>query len=499
LSIPANKNNNRFHIYQPYVFFRGLKLKDIAEFAVNYAGSLGSSYAEARVRREISNTSIIKNGIPQYSGFLKELGIGIRLIINGGLGFASTNELSHDSITETILSAATMARASADTLRTPVLLSKMEVNRDSWEVGQRRKFGFVSTEDELRLLLEVDKSFKARKDVKFPSRILSLNKTITEQSFLNTEGTSISSKIPRIAFFYVTTAYNPSKGTAQRFNQIGESSGWEAVSSWRLTEFVSEEARILASILTKGKRPPKGNLDVILGSEVVGIVCHESCGHPFEADRILGREAAAAGESFVNVDTLGKRIGSPKVTVIDDPTIPRSYGYYLYDDEGVRASRRELIKDGIVSNFLHNRETAAKLGIKSNGAARSVSYSREPLIRMSNTYMERGDYSLQELTQEVSKGIYIKSFMEWNIDDRRFRQRYVGLEAYSISKGESTHLIRNPVLEMTTPALFRSVDAVGKDVSFSAATCGKGDPQQGAPVWTGGPDIRLRKIMLRGP
>jgi TldD protein len=151
-----------------------------------------------------------------------------------------------------------------------------------------------------------------------------------------------------------------------------------------------------------------------------------------------------------------------------------------------------------VNTFLHDRATAADLGIESNGASRSTSYAREPIVRMSNTYMDSGDYSFQELIEPISKGIYINSFMEWNIDDRRFNQRYVGLEAYFIRKGELTHIIRNPVIEITTSGLFTSVDAVAKDISFSAATCGKGDPQQGASVWTGGPSIRLRKVRLGG-
>ena len=232
-------------------------------------------------------------------------------------------------------------------------------------------------------------------------------------------------------------------------------------------------------IVNEGKKPPKNVLDVVLGSEVVGIVSHESCGHPFEADRILGREAAAAGESFVGTGMLGKRIGSSQVTVVDDPTIPQSYGYHLYDDEGVKVRRRELIRRGIVNTFLHKIETSAELGIESNGAARTISYSREPIIRMSNTYMDRGDHRFEELLESIPKGVYIKSFMEWNIDDRRFSQRYVGLEAYLIKKGKLAHLVRNPVLEITTPRLYESVDAVGRDLSFTAATCGKGDPQQG--------------------
>jgi TldD protein len=117
---------------------------------------------------------------------------------------------------------------------------------------------------------------------------------------------------------------------------------------------------------------------------------------------------------------------------------------------------------------------------------------------MANTYMEPGDYKFDELLEDIKFGIYIKNFTEWNIDDRRFNQRYVGLESYIIENGELKDMVRNPVIEMTTVGLFSSVDAVGSDLDFWAATCGKGDPMQGVPVWTGGPSIRLRNVNLGG-
>ncbi|MGQ9544039.1 MAG: TldD/PmbA family protein [Candidatus Bathyarchaeia archaeon] len=473
-------------------------LEDILEFAVKYAGKLGSTYAEARGRRDISNAITMKNGEVQFSGFLREFGLGVRLIVNGALGFASTNMLSRGSVINILSSAASIARASSSKLSKTVRFSNEYAARDKWEAKQKIRFDSVSIEDKIELLYNIDKIFRSRRNVTFPSRVLILNETLTEQVFLNSEGASIRSKIPRVSFSYMLTAYAPGKGTIQRFNKKGESRGWEAVDSWELDDLASSEAKVLESVLTEGRKTPKGELDIILGSEVVGIVCHESCGHPFEADRILGREAAAAGESFITRNMLGEKLGSEEVTVVDDPTLPYSYGFYLYDDEGVRTSRRELIKNGVINSFLHNRETAAEMGIQSNGAARAVSYSREPIIRMSNTYMERGEYSFEELVESIKEGVYIKNFMEWNIDDVRFNQRYVGLEAYRIRKGEVTYPVRNPILEITTPGLFTSIDAVGRNVSFTAATCGKGDPMQGAPVWTGGPDVRLRRVRLGG-
>ena len=253
----------------------------------------------------------------------------------------------------------------------------------------------------------------------------------------------------------------------------------------------------MEKMLEKARSPPPGKIDLIIGPQVTGIAVHESTGHPYEADRIMGREAAQAGESFVKPEMLGTRIGSELVTVVDDPTIEGSYGFYLYDDEGVKARRRFLMKNGIINEFLQNRETAAKLGVKSNAAARASRYSLEPLVRMANTFMLPGDSTLEEMIKETKLGVYMKRFQEWNIDDRRFNMRMVGSEAYLIENGEIKHPVWRPTLEITTPKFYESITAVGKDLEFWAATCGKGDPAQGVPVWIGGPSVKLKEIQVR--
>ncbi|MEM4344049.1 MAG: metallopeptidase TldD-related protein, partial [Candidatus Caldarchaeum sp.] len=144
----------------------------------------------------------------------------------------------------------------------------------------------------------------------------------------------------------------------------------------------------------------------------------------------------------------------------------------------------------------HNRETAADLNTHSNGASRSSMYNREPIVRMANTYLKPGDHSLEELFELAGNGVYIKSYQEWNIDDRRWNQRYVGVVAYLIRNGRLAEMVRNPILDLTTKGLWSSVDAVGKDLGFYAGYCGKGDPMQGIPVWFGGPSVLLRNVRL---
>jgi len=471
--------------------------EEFARVAVDHALRLGAQYAEARVQRDLGHTYTLKNGAAEPVSVTRKLGVGIRVIVDGALGFASTNSLDKDQLRSTTESAVRTAKASRRLLTSPIRLSEEKSWEDNWEAKMEIDVSKVSTEEKYEFLFTIEKSLAPENvHVSLPSRILIFDEDLTEKFYVNSEGSKLHGSVPRLSLIFYITAEEPGKGVVQRLRHEAQSRGWEVVEDWKPTKIAADEAKMLGRLLREGVPPPKGEVDMVLGSEVTGIICHESCGHPQEADRILGREAAQAGESYVKPDMLGHRIGSEHVTVIDDPTLPNSYGYYMYDDEGVKARPRILINEGVISGFLQNRETAAELGGTSNGASRSSSYDREPIIRMGNTYMKPGNHSLEDLVEGVKHGIYMKSFMEWNIDDRRYNERYVGLEAYMIENGEITTPVRNPILEITTPGLYGSVDAVGKELEFAGATCGKGDPMQGAPVWTGGPPIRLRQIRL---
>ncbi|MBD3256270.1 MAG: TldD/PmbA family protein, partial [Candidatus Lokiarchaeota archaeon] len=218
----------------------------------------------------------------------------------------------------------------------------------------------------------------------------------------------------------------------------------------------------------------------------------------------LGREGAQAGESFyadlLKEGELGSiSLGNDNINIVDDPTIPTSPGYYVYDDECVKARRRYLIKNGKLNELLLNREYAARFNTHSNAAARAFSYNREPITRMANTFFEPGNYSVDELIEDVKYGILMNSFTEWNIDDRRFQSKYVGLETYLIEQGRITDtMVKRPVLELTTQGILNNVDGVGKDCFAPLGICGKGDPMQGVPVSLGGPHIRLRNITVGG-
>jgi len=470
--------------------------RDLAVAGVSKARAAGASYAEARVQRTWERQFVLKNGEPQPSFFAEGYGVGIRVISRGALGFAATNDLKATSVGELARRAVRLAKASSGLLKRPVELDDSRPVQRKWTAPETRRVENADSAWLRGVLLDIEgRIANGKAGVKIPGRLLYLGAELEEKFYVNSDGARVEGRLPRVGFFGSLTAVEGG-ATAQRFIQQGETGGLEVVERIGLVEKVEEEARAIGRVLKGAAKPPTDTVDVLLSPELSGIAAHESVGHPQEADRVLGREGAQAGESYLKADSLGRRIGSTEANVSDDPNLPHSNGFVPVDDEGVNGRKRFLIKDGIINEFLQNRTTAKEFGMRSNGAARGVAFDREPIIRMSNTFVEPGDYSTDEIIKEVKHGVFFKTFTEWNIDDKRLNQRYVALEAYLIEQGELKRPVRSPVLEITTPKLWGSVKARSKHMEFESATCGKGDPQQGAPVWTGGPETLLSGIKL---
>ncbi|MFH1399706.1 MAG: TldD/PmbA family protein [Candidatus Woesearchaeota archaeon] len=467
---------------------------DLADFSVEYAQKLGASYAEARLEQTQSNAFVLKNSNLELSGFDSIQGLGIRIIVNKALGFVSTNTLQKDNV-KLLIDRTIRTLKHRPSINEEVELAPDTAHKKTYEVKQKINLNSVDVTEKTAELIEADKAILAT-GVKTLGRYLTLSDFVTTEYLVNSEGSQIKATVPRVTFVYLLTVQEGSK-TMQRFWQYANTGGFEFVKKWDIRNIVAEEVSACSNNLKNAVPCPKKKMDVVAAPQVVGIMVHESCGHPYEADRILGREGAQAGESFITKEMLGTRIGTDAVTIVDDPTVENSYGFYLYDNEGVKARRKNLIRKGIINEFLHNRQTAALMGVASNGSSRAVDYDKESIVRMSNTFMLEGDHTEEELIEGVKEGVYMKNFMEWNIDDKRIHQKYVGAESYLIKNGKLGEPVRNPTLEISTLDLYRTVDAVAKNTEFHAGNCGKGEPMQALPVWFGGPSIRLRNIMLK--
>jgi len=476
--------------------------KDIADYAIDFGTSKGASYVEARFIDSWDESYSSRNGM--FLGILEgtKQGIGIRVLADGGMGFGSTEQLDKNSIEKLIISIIKMAKATKR--KDPIVFSEEKIEQVSWKTEVIQQFKDVSREDKKFYIRNMDKRIKKETNKKVKNRIAHIQLHTEDKYIVTSEGAKNDCYNSIIVTMFMNTA-RAKVGTEQKMFSMGGTAGWE----W--FEDIHFEDEVVGSCLGLVKTAENAvnmkfdkPIDVVVSGEVAGIMCHENIGHPSEADRIYGREGAQAGESFygdlLKKEKLGEAtLGTELVTVIEDPTVPKSAGFYLYDDECVKARPRLLIKKGKLNELLLNREFAAKYNTKSNASSRAIFYNREPISRMANTFFEPGDFTKEELIAGVKEGIYMNSFTEWNIDDRRFQSKYVGQEVYLIKDGEVTDImIRRPILELTTVGIFGNVDGVSNDYFAPLGLCGKSDPMQGVPVSMGGPHARLRNIKVGG-
>ena len=466
---------------------------EFVDYAVEYARRKGATYAEARFERQEPEQFILKNGTLDALYVGADRGIGVRVLAKGSLGFAATNTLSKAEVKATVDDALRGAKSSKR--KTPITFAQEEAITAEWSVPEATKLADIPVEEKIREFQGIDAAVTAL-GFKTPARYFTLSANRITKYFANSEGSRIRSYSPRLRTSFFLTVVNGADAE-QSHREYGWSGGWEGLHELDITRRVVDETKSMQRSLLEGKKSPEGKMDLVVGPQVSGIAAHESCGHPTEADRVLGREASQAGKSFIGPDGLGMKVGSDVVNVCDDPTVEHAVAYYATDDEGVRARRRYLYKEGLVNEFLQNRETAAAFGIHSNGASRAVNYNVEAIVRMANTFVEPKDHAVEELIGDVKFGVYMKSFMEWNIDDKRYNAKYAGREAYLVENGEVKHPVRRTIVELTTPTFWSSVDAVGKDFEFEAGFCGKSDPGQPLDASLGGPTMRLRNVYLR--
>jgi TldD protein len=288
------------------------------------------------------------------------------------------------------------------------------------------------------------------------------------------------------------------------FSRDQATAGYEFLESLRLVEEaprVGEEAVMLLS----APPCPSGVTTVILGPTQLALQIHESCGHPVELDRVLGSEAAYAGTSFLTLEKLGGfRYGSPVINITADATIPGGLGTFGYDDEGVQAQAFPVIREGIFVGYLTSRETALKLGHRSNGTMRADGWNRTPIIRMTNINLEPGDWKFDDLIADTDDGIYMEMNRSWSIDDKRLNFQFGTEISYEIKGGKMGRLYKNGTYTGITPQFWGACDAIcNRDLwkVWGTPSCGKGQPPQTAHVGHGASPARFRNVqvgVLRG-
>ena len=274
----------------------------------------------------------------------------------------------------------------------------------------------------------------------------------------------------------------------QAYNSIGDLRGYSKVENF---EESCEEVTKRAVDLLSAKPVEAGKHTVIVDPKLCGVFTHEAFGHLSEADFIY------ENQKLREIMKLGKRFGSDELSIVDDGTLVGEAGYNKYDSEGTPTQKTYLIKDGILTNRLHSRETAAKMNEKPTGNARAISYGSEPIVRMTNTYMESRDQTFEEMLAGVDDGIYAKGSLGGQTNTEMFT--FSAEEAYKIKDGKICEQVRDVVLTGNVFETLMNIDAIGNDrVLFGGlGGCGKGG-QSPLRVSDGGPHIRIKDVTIGG-
>jgi TldD protein len=328
--------------------------------------------------------------------------------------------------------------------------------------------------------------------------------TRTNKRLLTTEGTDTRQSFTYGACGMQCYAVDDA-GMSQRRSyptwQGGEGfqGGYEHVHALDLAAHVDRLADEATALLT-APPCPAGARDLILESSQVALQIHESCGHPTELDRVLGSEISLAGGSFLQPSLLGKlRYGSSHVTLVADSTTAGGMGTFGWDDEGVHAGKHVLVREGVFTDYLSSRETAAALKRPSTGTMRADGWNRPPLIRMVNVSLEPGSGSLDALIADTDDGVFMATDRSWSIDDLRLNFQFSCEIAWEIKRGKKTRILRDPFYTGITPDFWRSCDAVcGPEELrlWGVNTCGKGDPMQMMQVAHGAAPARFRGVAI---
>ncbi|MDH6245798.1 TldD/PmbA family protein [Mycobacterium sp. OTB74] len=484
--------------------FLALPRHELAEAAVSAALTAGASYADLRIHRITTELIQLRDGELETSVVTREIGLAVRVIVDGTWGFASHAELSPAVAAETARRAVQVAVSLAPLNAERIELAPEPVYSDVLWVSDYRIDPFdVPTADKIAVLGEYTGRLLAADGVNHVSASV---QAVKEQVFYaDAFGSSITQQRVRVMPSLEAVTVDTDAGSFENMQTLAPPTarGWEAVAGDEVWDWTTELAQLPALLAEKVKAPSvtPGPTDLVIDPTNLWLTIHESIGHATEYDRAIGYEAAYAGTSFATPDKLGTmQYGSPIMNVTADRTVDYGLATIGFDDEGVRAQSWDLVRDGVFVGYQLDRVFAPKLGVaRSNGCSYADSPHHVPIQRMANVSLQPGpeDLSTDDLISRVQDGIYIVGDKSWSIDMQRYNFQFTGQRFFRIRDGKLDGQLRDVAYQATTTDFWGSMEAVGGQSTWrlgGAFNCGKAQPGQVAAVSHGCPSALFRGI-----
>jgi TldD protein len=462
-------------------------LKNIQpEKLIDNALKLGAAYADLRYQLFSNEQIRVENNALEAYTSRNFGGIGIRVVVDGAVGFASTSDLAKPKIDDVLNRAIKLANSFKS--KRGLFAEKGSIKKTA-EHPMKIDPIEISPETKVNLLQETNTSGFIKDEIK---NVLTLFGSSRDyRYFISSDGSETKLFVPTIGILQVTTAVTNGKMDTV-YHQLGTCGGYEYIEKQDLNDF-SIDLSELAIRTVNAKSPPPGTYPVVVDPALNGVLIHEAFGHAAEADLVF------TGNSTLK-DRLGEQLASEDVTVVDDGTTEGGY-FIPWDDEGTLKKKTIILDKGVLKGYMHDRNTASVLSVEPSGNSRAQDFENQPQVRMTNTYIDKGDLSFEELLEDIDNGIYIKNKGSGGgqVEVGMGTFTFNGGESFMIKNGELAEPVRGVIISGAILDTLKTVDGVGKDFEIHASyfgACGKGG--QAAKVGLGGPHIRVRKMTVGG-
>jgi len=460
-------------------------MENLAKLAIETGLDLGMSFVDIRIETaRMTNLEVVK-GVTMKTLIANHTGAGIRAFTKGSWAFGHTSDLTASGIRKAVESLSRMASA---TTKWVDMDFEIDAPTFSGKAKYRAKgpINNATIEEKIEVAQSIDHQLRQADSRVMHTRVLyrdAWTNSYVANSF-QTETHQENGQITIIPICTVKEGANIQKADIA----YGLTGGLGDISNQVMYNLGTKPAKIavdlLDSISLKG-----GVYDVIADPVLNGAMIHEAFGHGCEADNHTAGSSVLEGK-------LNSAIGPETISITDDPTLEHHIGSYEYDSEGTRARKRELVRDGVLTEFLHDLDTAARLKMEPNGAARAMSFMYPPIPRMSNTFMEPGDWDLDELIQDTKHGVLMCNLNYGYADSTKGQFMFQAPYGYQIQNGERIKMVRDASIAGLITDILWKIDGVSSDFSYDVGSCGT--QGQMVLVMSGGPHVRIRQVPVGG-
>jgi len=450
---------------------------------IDAAMEKGADYADLFFEHTIENYSTLEDSKVNQAYSNVGFGVGIRVLRGDQTGYAFSETVTPEAMLKAARTAANIASSNPRNLSINVaeyVAPNYYPVKTSWEN--------TSVKDKIPFLQKVnDRIFATDK------RVTKVNATIGDSTsyilFFNSEGRLASDYRPMV-YMYITSIMEQN-GKVENF---GVSRSARQGSEFLTDELVNDLAKEVVeknALLFKAGKPKAGEMEVVMSPGESGILLHEAIGHAFEAD--FNRK-----KTSIFSDKMGKKVAENFVTIVDDGTLPSDRGSLNFDDEGNPTEKTVLVNNGTLTNYLHDRISAAYYKVRPTGNGRRQDFRNVPIPRMRCTRMENGPHKKEEIIASVKNGIYVDNFSNGQVNIGAGDFTFFVKSGYLIENGKLTMPIKDINIIGNGPQALSDIVMAGDDTKLSGSTWTCGKDGQGVPVTMGLPTVKIKKLVVGG-